>query len=56
MSNVKEIERTEQHKTIWRIANDLRGSVDEIARIVPRRAELRTANDVIVADLEGSKA
>ena len=24
----KEIERTELHKTIWRIANDLRGSVD----------------------------
>ena len=28
MSNVKEIERAELHKTIWRIANDLRGSVD----------------------------
>jgi type I restriction enzyme M protein len=26
--NVKEIERAELHKTIWRIANDLRGSVD----------------------------
>jgi type I restriction enzyme M protein len=24
----KEAERTELHKTIWRIANDLRGSVD----------------------------
>jgi type I restriction enzyme M protein len=28
MSNNREIERTELHKTIWRIANDLRGSVD----------------------------
>lgn len=28
MSSVKEIERAELHKTIWRIANDLRGSVD----------------------------
>ena len=28
MSNSKEIERAELHKTIWRIANDLRGSVD----------------------------
>ena len=28
MNNVKEIERAELHKTIWRIANDLRGSVD----------------------------
>ena len=28
MSNVKEIERAELHKTIWRITNDLRGSVD----------------------------
>lgn len=28
VSNVKEIERAELHKTIWRIANDLRGSVD----------------------------
>lgn len=28
MSNVKEVERAELHKTIWRIANDLRGSVD----------------------------
>ena len=28
MNNKKEIERTELHKTIWRIANDLRGSVD----------------------------
>ena len=26
--NNKEAERTELHKTIWRIANDLRGSVD----------------------------
>ncbi|MFO1473345.1 MAG: type I restriction-modification system subunit M N-terminal domain-containing protein [Lysobacterales bacterium] len=26
--NNKEIERAELHKTIWRIANDLRGSVD----------------------------
>ena len=28
MKNGKETERTELHKTIWRIANDLRGSVD----------------------------
>jgi type I restriction enzyme M protein len=28
VNNVKEIERAELHKTIWRIANDLRGSVD----------------------------
>ncbi|MDQ6971450.1 MAG: type I restriction-modification system subunit M, partial [Mariprofundaceae bacterium] len=28
MSNKKEAERAELHKTIWRIANDLRGSVD----------------------------
>ncbi|MHB1002062.1 MAG: type I restriction-modification system subunit M [Armatimonadota bacterium] len=28
MNNNKEIERAELHKTIWRIANDLRGSVD----------------------------
>lgn len=28
MSNNKETERAELHKTIWRIANDLRGSVD----------------------------
>ncbi len=28
MNNTKEIERAELHKTIWRIANDLRGSVD----------------------------
>jgi len=28
MSRGKEIERAEPHKTIWRIANDLRGSVD----------------------------
>ncbi|NVD73654.1 type I restriction-modification system subunit M [Duganella sp. BJB1802] len=28
MNNIKEIERAELHKTIWRIANDLRGSVD----------------------------
>lgn len=28
MSNHKETERAELHKTIWRIANDLRGSVD----------------------------
>jgi len=28
MSNMKETERAELHKTIWRIANDLRGSVD----------------------------
>ena len=117
MSNVKEIERAELHKTIWRIANDLRGSVDgrdfesyvpgmpfyrstsdnltaylnvqergagdarfddnitvstrvgqpdaseavditaldaEIARIVSRQAELRTAIDAIAADLEGN--
>ena len=28
MSNTRELERAELHKTIWRIANDLRGSVD----------------------------
>ena len=28
MSQTKEIQRAELHKTIWRIANDLRGSVD----------------------------
>lgn len=28
MNKVKEIERAELHKTIWRIANDLRGSID----------------------------
>lgn len=28
MENTKETERAELHKTIWRIANDLRGSVD----------------------------
>lgn len=28
VSNNKEIERAELHKTIWRIANDLRGSID----------------------------
>ena len=28
MNNTKEAERAELHKTIWRIANDLRGSVD----------------------------
>lgn len=28
MSKNKELERAELHKTIWRIANDLRGSVD----------------------------
>ena len=28
MSNNKETERAELHKMIWRIANDLRGSVD----------------------------
>jgi len=28
MDNRKEIERTELHRTIWGIANDLRGSVD----------------------------
>lgn len=28
MANKKEAERAELHKTIWRIANDLRGSVD----------------------------
>jgi type I restriction enzyme M protein len=27
-SQAKEVQRTELHKTIWRIANDLRGSVD----------------------------
>ncbi|MCL5887655.1 MAG: type I restriction-modification system subunit M N-terminal domain-containing protein [Actinobacteria bacterium] len=26
--NTKEAQRAELHKTIWRIANDLRGSVD----------------------------
>src|SRR3954447_26254040 len=28
MNRTKEIQRAELHKTIWRIANDLRGSVD----------------------------
>lgn len=28
MTDTKELERAELHKTIWRIANDLRGSVD----------------------------
>lgn len=28
MNNIKDTERAELHKTIWRIANDLRGSVD----------------------------
>ena len=28
---VKESERAELHRTIWRIANDLRGSIDTIA-------------------------
>lgn len=28
MNNKKEIEREELHKTIWKIANELRGSVD----------------------------
>ena len=28
MSNKKEMERAELHKTIWQIANDLRGSID----------------------------
>jgi len=28
MNSPQHIERAEQHKTIWRIANDLRGSVD----------------------------
>ena len=28
MNNKKEQEREELHKTIWKIANDLRGSVD----------------------------
>lgn len=28
MNNKKEYERDELHKTIWKIANDLRGSVD----------------------------
>lgn len=28
MNSNKETERTDLHKTIWRIANDLRGSVD----------------------------
>ncbi len=27
-NNAKELERAELHKAIWRIANDLRGSVD----------------------------
>lgn len=29
MNDTKETERAELHKTIWRIANDLRGSVDD---------------------------
>lgn len=28
MTNKKEVERSELHKTIWQIANDLRGSID----------------------------
>ena len=28
MDNKKELERAELHRTIWNIANDLRGSVD----------------------------
>jgi type I restriction enzyme M protein len=28
VNNTRESERAELHKTIWRIANDLRGSVD----------------------------
>lgn len=28
MNNKKEIEREELHKTIWKIAKELRGSVD----------------------------
>ena len=28
MNNKKEYEREELHKTIWRIANELRGSMD----------------------------
>lgn len=28
MNNNKECERAELHRTIWQIANDLRGSVD----------------------------
>src|SRR3954462_1185465 len=28
MKQIKEAQRAELHKTIWRIANDLRGSVD----------------------------
>ena len=28
MNNMREQERAELHKTIWNIANDLRGSVD----------------------------
>ena len=28
MNNKKEIEREKLHKTIWKIANELRGSVD----------------------------
>ena len=28
MNNIKETERAELHKANWRIANDLRGSVD----------------------------
>lgn len=28
MNNKKELERAELHKTIWQIANELRGSVD----------------------------
>ncbi|MEV7969277.1 hypothetical protein AB0O34_25305 [Sphaerisporangium sp. NPDC088356] len=28
VDRVKEVQRAELHKTIWRIANDLRGSVD----------------------------
>lgn len=34
MCTTKELERAELHKTIWHIANDLRGSSDHFARLV----------------------
>lgn len=67
MSNNKEIERAELHKTIWRITvssyveqEDTREKIDiqqlnvEIEQIAVRQSKLRTQSDAIVADLEGA--
>jgi len=51
MNNNKETERTDLHKTIWRIARRV-----ENGDIVARQAELRAQIDAIVADLEGGVA